>query len=959
MWLTFNPRRWSPLVVLLLGVALPFAPHVLLGTLPYEDDLANYFVPVMQHVAASLRSGHLPLWTSDLYSGFPLFADSEAGTLFLLNWLLVIFNSPTGFLALLFFSIALSALTLYGFARHLKLDATASIVASLVYALGGFATGHLVHISILNALITLPLVLLAVDRALLTHGRRQFAWLLAAGGAHALQWLAGHVQPPILTALLVGAYLPFRLWLCPLVDAPQRTHAQRFMLVVAAPLVIGVCAVGLAAAQWLPTLELARTAARSASENYAYATSYSLPPFNLITLLMPYFFEDVYGGMHWGLWPDWETTIYVGVLPLILASVAVCARPVRRNRQAIFWLAVALASVWLALADAAPLNLHQTIFMLPALNLLRAPARFVLLTDLALAMLAADGAHWLLTCVRDADVKRARMLARSVVLAIALFGSALFVFAGWIGAHRAETMQWLDEHYRALPNSNLLPLSARIFESLQWAVWLGNPRVLIALLLLLASALWLALTPNRRISLRLARVLLLLIVSVDLGLFAATFWRAVPQAALDIPDDLTRQLLARGGDERVLSFPQSPTEPNRLLRWHVPDASGYSSFESQRAAQLLAAQFSASNPLLDLAHVGWLVLPPRSRASVVANETDDVDTSRPLLYIATNTPPAQRTFRVNASEALGNIRSVSALEHAPSVEQGALVARIALRDANGAESIVPLRAGVETAEWALERDDVKAIARHQPAPIAFRVATHDDFSAAYPRLFYSMTVDLRDAPMRISEARVEVLISGVNLLVYRVQLTAEGSSLELTRFDVSNFETVRDDAQARVIRNRTVLPRAWLVPQARVEPNANRLWAHMQAPQFDPRQVVWLEVLPRNLPSAQPAVTIGSVKVEQLSDERLRLQVNAAADAFVVLSDSWYEGWQATDNGVPTPTYRADYLYRAIVVRAGQHEIEMWFDPQSVRWGFAVSAVTLLSVLTFWSWSWQRARRKV
>ena len=194
----------APLAVV-AGTLLPYFPHFFAGTLPFEDDLANYFWPVMHRVALDLSAGSLPLWTSALFSGFPLFADSEAGTLFPLNWLLVVFNDPQALLAILCASLCLSALGLYAFARSLGAGRTASAIGAWCWSLGGFATGHWIHVSILNSTLPLPWLLLAIDRVLCARGRQRWCWLVAAAVLHALQWLGGHVQPPLMTWWLAGA----------------------------------------------------------------------------------------------------------------------------------------------------------------------------------------------------------------------------------------------------------------------------------------------------------------------------------------------------------------------------------------------------------------------------------------------------------------------------------------------------------------------------------------------------------------------------------------------------------------------------------------------------------------------------------------------------------------------------------------------------------------------------------
>ena len=94
----YRPRRRLALefVLVCAGVLLPFLPLFFYDTIPFEDDLVNYFWPVMHSVATSLRSGYLPLWTPHIFSGFPLLADPESGVFYPLNWLLVLVDGATG-----------------------------------------------------------------------------------------------------------------------------------------------------------------------------------------------------------------------------------------------------------------------------------------------------------------------------------------------------------------------------------------------------------------------------------------------------------------------------------------------------------------------------------------------------------------------------------------------------------------------------------------------------------------------------------------------------------------------------------------------------------------------------------------------------------------------------------------------------------------------------------------------
>src|SRR5229473_5253068 len=64
------------------------------------------------------------------------------------------------------------------------------------------------------------------------------------------------------------------------------------------------------------------------------------------------------------------------------------------------------------------------------------------------------------------------------------------------------------------------------------------------------------------------------------------------------------------------------------------------------------------------------------------------------------------------------VRLVSALSESADVVQEAVVAFVHARLASGREISLPMRAGLDTAEWAWDRPDVRARVAHYRAPVA-------------------------------------------------------------------------------------------------------------------------------------------------------------------------------------------------------------------------------------------------
>ena len=75
----------------------------------------------------------------------------------------------------------------------------------------------------------------------------------------------------------------------------------------------------------------------------------------------------------------------------------------------------------------------------------------------------------------------------------------------------------------------------------------------------------------------------------------------------------------------------------------------------------------------------------------------------------------------------------------------------------------------------------------------------------------------------------------------------------------------------------------------------------------------------------------GSVELTSYEANRLAYKVKSQKGGVVVLSEIYYPGWTCTIDGQPTDIARANYVLRAIKVPAGEHEVIMTFDPQTVH----------------------------
>jgi uncharacterized membrane protein YfhO len=94
--------------------------------------------------------------------------------------------------------------------------------------------------------------------------------------------------------------------------------------------------------------------------------------------------------------------------------------------------------------------------------------------------------------------------------------------------------------------------------------------------------------------------------------------------------------------------------------------------------------------------------------------------------------------------------------------------------------------------------------------------------------------------------------------------------------------------------------------------------------------------------------------------EWIAIEATLKAPGYLILSDAWYPGWQATVDGEQATIERANTMFRAIYLPAGQHEVNLNYRPASLRAGIVISAIALLGLVAAAAWTRrsQQAKRR-
>src|SRR5919202_3843104 len=374
---------WLWLAGLLVIVSLSLADGLLTSTVAYERDTAVFYFPLMSWLSEQLHQGNLPLWTPQFFGGYPIFADGEIGLAYPPVLLALLVLPPDrAFVILRLAHLCLAAAGEFFLARTWGLPNASAFIAGLVLALGNLLQAQIHHENIVRTVSWLPLVLALVERGLRTpHPRAQLRWNALAAGEMGLAGVGLHSQMLALGLMILAAYGGVGWGVGPPEVRPgdaavDRGHvggfaaaapgaargmpiwASRLLHIARVCVPVAVLGLGLAAVQLAPLIELAGFSARGSGIPYAESAAYSLTPYGLVQLVFPYVFRGP-RNVQWGLWTHWESYVYVGLVPLVLAVVALAGV---RRREVLGWGAMTGLGLLLALGQYSAINLHYLLW---------------------------------------------------------------------------------------------------------------------------------------------------------------------------------------------------------------------------------------------------------------------------------------------------------------------------------------------------------------------------------------------------------------------------------------------------------------------------------------------------------------------------------------------------------------------------------------------------------------------
>jgi hypothetical protein len=401
------------------------------------DLLAESFFNLKFSLESILRDGLYPFWNPYVGCGA---VNIDLTNILLFHpvnaLLLVLLPFKNAFNVIVALSPVIAGITMFLYARTIKLTPRACFVVAITYSMGGIFTSIVLHLGSMQSLAYIPLLLYVVEKSMERAKWYRVLWLAPA---LVMQNLGGHPQYTLYGGILLVGYSVFRLYFSyrqgQIVSREVVNYSVFFFLSII--LALGICAF------WITTFyDALRSGVHQGGAGFS-ATG-SLNPLMFFNFISPNFFGKNDTDLYWarGL-ADSSTYGYVGLLPLLLAGIAVVESK-RKDMLVNFYVITGVLGLFLALGQFNPLFAY--LIKLPVFNFTRCFSRFAVWYVFAVSVLAGIGYQYLFEkSVMDRVLQRWQRFMGFFILGML----ALVVFVGvFLQSFRAPVLGCLKTVFR-------------------------------------------------------------------------------------------------------------------------------------------------------------------------------------------------------------------------------------------------------------------------------------------------------------------------------------------------------------------------------------------------------------------------------------------------------------------------------------------------------------------------------
>ncbi len=411
-----KPLKIGIVIIVLLVLSLilyrnVLSPNKMLGASFGSDQLiAGY---MFQSFAKDYIASHqtFPMWNPYIFGGLP-YIDAFHGDIFYYTWLLRLFLPVHMAMAYVFLiQIFLAGIGMFLFLRSFKINQYGSLIIALAYMFTGalVSTTFAGHTGKAIVISFLPWIFFLVNKGFDT---KKLLYFILGSLVIGACLLSPHVQMTYYLLIATFFYFLFRL---AFLYRDERKWGAVFKISAYFVIMVGIGFL-ISAIQFLPSLAYLPFSPRGGiGRGYSFATSWSLPIVELFDLLTPHFSGLLEN--YWGSNPFKLHTEYLGIVPLLLAGIAIIYR--MKDRFVKFFTGLTLFAILMALGGHT-LFYKIPYYLFPLLKKFRGPGMIFFVASFSLCVLAGFGVQFLIEKFKDAQYRK---FFRGLIITIVVVGT--------------------------------------------------------------------------------------------------------------------------------------------------------------------------------------------------------------------------------------------------------------------------------------------------------------------------------------------------------------------------------------------------------------------------------------------------------------------------------------------------------------------------------------------------------
>jgi hypothetical protein len=163
-----------------------------------------------------------------------------------------------------------------------------------------------------------------------------------------------------------------------------------------------------------------------------------------------------------------------------------------------------------------------------------------------------------------------------------------------------------------------------------------------------------------------------------------------------------------------------------------------------------------------------------------------------------------------------------------------------------------------------------------------------------------------------------------------------------------------------VLENKTVLPKAWLVPSVVVITDLQRRLGILSTAQdFKPDQIAIVESPPPlqlDPFSSQNSTPAGKADVTIYEANRIVVEAQALNNCLLVIGEKYYNWWYASIDGKKAEIVPVNHILRGVYLTPGTHKVQFIFDPLPFKIGkyLTLASLAFFALLMVQEWRGRR-----